>query len=93
MRTPGDEQETIMRWYQTDDIATVYTSSYSMMRRFDEFVDSGDWELIKVDKCEGDIVSKTYKVPKELLYGRRVKKKIAPLTEEEKKALAMRFKL
>lgn len=93
MKIPFKEQETIIRWYREDEEATIYTSDYTMMTRFDKFVESGEWEFVKADKCRGDIVSKTYKAPKELLYGRRAKKKIAPLTEEEKKAIAMRFKL
>ncbi|MBR3459422.1 MAG: hypothetical protein IKH21_01320 [Clostridia bacterium] len=70
MKTPKNEQETIIRWYQDESSATVYTSSYAMMKRFDKFVTGGDWELTKIDKCEGDIVSKTYRAPKSLLYGR-----------------------
>ena len=92
MRTPGEEQETIIRWYRTDKTATIYTSDYLMMARFDKFVEEGDWKFIKSDTCDGDIVSKTYEAPKELLYGRKAKKKTAPLTDEQKEALAMRFK-
>ena len=45
MRTPMSEQETIIRWYREDEEATIYTSDYTMMTRFDKFVESGDWEL------------------------------------------------
>ena len=41
---------------------------------------------------EGDVVAKRYKAPKELLYGRKVKTKGKELTDEQKEALAMRFK-
>ena len=92
MRTPIDEQETIIRWYRDEAEATIYTSDYLMMARFDKYVDEGDWEFVKSETCEGDIVSKTYKAPKTLLYGRKAKNKTAPLTDEQREALAMRFK-
>lgn len=92
MRTPLEDQETVIRWYQNEDTATVYTLAYPMMTRFDKFVDSGDWEFIKADTCGGDVVSKTYKAPKELLYGRPAKTKHKPLTEEEKEARRMLFR-
>ena len=92
MRTLIEDQETVIRWYQNEDTATVYTSAYPMMTRFDKFVDSGEWEFIKADTCDGDIVSKTYKAPKELLYGRPAKTKRKPLTEEEKEARRMLFR-
>ena len=87
MRTPGEEQETIIRWYQTDDTATIYTSSYAMMNRFDGFVEDGEWEFVKQETCKGDIVSKTYKAPKSLVYGRRAKAKRPPMSEEHREAL------
>ena len=77
MRTPIDEQETIIRWYRDEKEASIYTS---------------DYKFVKSETCEGDIVSKTYKAPKTLLYGRKAKNKTAPLTDEQKEALAMRFK-
>lgn len=85
-------RKTIIRWYRTDETATIYTSDYLMMNRFDGFVKDGDWKFVKSDTCEGDIVSKTYKAPKTLLYGRKVKLKGKELTDEQKEALAMRFK-
>ena len=81
MKTHRGEQETIIHWYQDDDAATVNTSSYSMMKRYDKCVEKGDWECIKTEYCEGDIVSKTYRVPKNLVYG-RTKKNIRDLRKE-----------
>ena len=91
MRTPIDEQETIIRWYRDEKEATIYTSDYTMMTRFDKFVEGGDWEFVKSETCEGDIVSKTYKAPKELLYGRKVKGKSRDLTDEQREAIAERL--
>ena len=87
MRTPGEEQETIIRWYRDEKEATIYTSDYLMMNRFDGYVAEGDWKFVKQDTCEGDVVSKTYKAPKSLLYGRRAKAKRPPMTEEQKEIL------
>lgn len=91
MRTPIDEQETIIRWYRDETEATVYTSDYTMMTRFDKFVEGGDWEFVKQETHKGDLISKTYKAPKELLYGRKVKAKKQELTEEQKAERAMRL--
>ena len=92
MRTPMEDQETIIRWYQNEDTATVYTSAYHLMTRFDKFVESGDWKCIKVSMCGNDVVSKTYEAPKELLYGRKAKQKPLNLTEEEKEARRCRLR-
>lgn len=81
MRTPISEQETTIAWYRDDDTAKIYTSDYMMMTRYDKNVSSGDWELLRVDTCEGDIVAKIYLAPKELVYGKGKKRK---LTEEQK---------
>lgn len=71
-----DEQETTITWYRDEDTATIYTSDYTMMTKYDKNVSSGDWELLKVYTCEGDVVAKTYSAPKELVYGRCKKTEI-----------------
>ena len=91
MRTPMSEQETIIRWYREDEEATIYTSDYTMMTRFDKFVESGDWELDTENYSGQDIVSKEYKAPKNLVFGRSKQVEKRPLTEEEKEALRIRF--
>lgn len=92
MRTPISEQETIIRWYREDEEATIYTSDYTMMTRFDKFVESGDWELDTENYSGQDIVSKEYKAPKNLVFGRSKQVEKRPLTEEEKETLRVRFK-
>lgn len=92
MRTPMSEQETIIRWYREDEEATIYTSDYTMMTRFDKFVESGDWELDTENYSGRDIVSKEYKAPKNLVFGRSKQVEKRPLTEEEKETLRVRFK-
>ena len=92
MRTPISEQETIIRWYREDEEATIYTSDYTMMTRFDRFVESGDWKLDTENYSGQDIVSKEYKAPKNLVFGRSKQVEKRPLTEEEKEALRVRFK-
>lgn len=92
MKTPFKEQETIIRWYREDEEATIYTSDYTMMTRFDKFVKSGDWELDTENYSGQDIVSKEYKAPKNLVFGRSKQVEKRPLTEEEKETLRVRFK-
>lgn len=92
MKTPFKEQETIIRWYRDDEEATIYTSDYTMMTRFDKFVESGDWELDTENYSGQDIVSKEYKAPKNLVFGRSKQIEKRPLTEEEKETLRVRFK-
>lgn len=92
MKTPFKEQETIIRWYREDGEATIYTSDYTMMTRFDKFVESGDWELDTENYSGQDIVSKEYKAPKNLVFGRSKQVEKRPLTEEEKETLRVRFK-
>ena len=92
MKTPFKEQETIVRWYREDEEATIYTSDYTMMTRFDKFVESGDWKLGTENYSGQDIVSKEYKAPKNLVFGRSKQVEKRPLTEEEKETLRVRFK-
>ena len=91
MRTPMSEQETIIRWYRDEEEATIYTSDLTMMTRFDKFVESGDWELDTENYSGQDIVSKEYKAPKKLVYGKPKKANRKPLTEEERDALRAQF--
>ena len=89
-----DEQETTITWYRDEDTAKIYTSDYTMMTKYDKNVSSGDWELLKVYTCDGDIVAKTYSAPKELLYGRGKKNK--PMSEKiksEKRELMRQYHL
>ena len=92
MKTPCKEQETIIRWYREDEEATIYTSDYTMMTRFDKFVENGDWKLDTENYSGQDIVSKEYKAPKNLVFGRSKQVEKRPLTEEEKETLRVRFK-
>ena len=92
MKTPFKEQETIIRWYREDEEATIYTSDYTMMTRFDKFVENGDWKLDTENYSGQDIVSKEYKAPKNLVFGRSKQVEKRPLTAEEKETLRVRFK-
>ena len=79
-----DEQETTIGWMRDDAYASIYTSDTTMMTRFDKFVKDGDWDLVdtQVD-ANGWVISKRYKAPKQLLFGRGKQMK---LTEEQKEA-------
>ena len=43
MKTPFNEQETIIRWYREDEEATIYTSDYTMMTPLRQV--RGEWRL------------------------------------------------
>lgn len=92
MRLAIEEQETIIRWYRDETEATVYTSDQTMMTRYDKFVEGGDWKIAKTETHEGDLISKTYKAPKELLFGRKMKNKGLSLTDEEREARGARMR-
>jgi len=85
INTPMNEQETIIRWYRDESNASIYTSDTTMMRKYDKYVESGDWEFEGVGRCGGDVVSKTYVAPKQLVFGRSKKKK---MTDDNKAKVA-----
>lgn len=83
INTPMNEQETIIRWYRDEKTASVYTSDIVMMNKYDKYVDSGDWFLVGTEYFQGDIISKTYTAPKELVFGRCKKKRISDETKKQ----------
>ena len=88
MGIPVNEQETTISWYRDDKYASVYTSDTTMMTRYDKYVASGEWLAEGVGRVQGQTVSKTYLVPKELVFGRSKKKK---LSEQTRKNLSERM--
>jgi len=92
VRTPMEERETWIYLEPGDDRAKVYTSDYQYMNKFDKLVSSSeDWICDKVEKCEGDVVSKTYYCPKEFI-SFRSKKVSRTMTDEQREAAAERLR-
>lgn len=92
MRTPLEEQETIIRWYRTDDYFECSTSDTTMWTKFDKLVERGDWEMFRTETYHGTVVEKFYRAPvKVLSFGARPRA-TRELTEEEKVKKAERLR-
>ena len=92
MRTPADEREVIVRFYTDEQTATVYTSDYNYMRKFDRLVEENPdvWKFTRQETCQGDVVGKFYGCPKKMITF-RAKKPTREMTEEQKKELNERL--
>jgi len=93
MNIPIAEQETTISWYRTDDTVCVYTSDRTMMTRLDKLADDpgSPWTRVWTEQSYGDIISKRYTAPRNLISFRR-----APLsrvlTDEQRAEAAERLK-
>lgn len=92
MRTLPEEREVHISFYESDEKAQVYTSSYHYMCKLDKLVANNPdtWKCIKEEHNGDDITSKTYECPKGMI-SFRSKKTTRVLTEEEKRLLAERL--
>ena len=94
MRTPAGERELIISGYTVDGVMQVYTSDYSLMAKFDKFVESNPdvWKLKRTQKCQGDIVGKDYECPAKCITFRAEPPKKREMTEEQRQAASERMK-
>ena len=92
MRTPADEREVIVRFYTDEQTATVYTSDYNYMRKFDRLVEENPdvWKFTRQETCQGNVVGKTYECPKKMITFRSKIIK-SSMTEEQKEAARQRI--
>lgn len=92
MKPALEERETVVNYGRLDDTATVYTTDERVMNKLDKFVEnSPDWEFVKQETSEGDIVSKTYRCPVSLISFRNRSKK-GTMSEEQRRANAERLR-
>lgn len=93
MRPSNEEQETVVNFSRTDNFATVYTSDTRYMNRLDKLckANPSEWKFRSQETCQGDIVSKTYTCPVNLISFRGKTLRIE-LTEEQKKERADRLR-
>ena len=92
MKPALEERETVVNYGRLDDTATVYTTDERVMNKLDKFVEnSPDWEFVKQETNEGDIVSKTYRCPVEFISFRSKSRK-GNMSEEQKRANAERLR-
>lgn len=85
MNVPIYEQETVIQISRDSDKMEIWTSDTTMMTRLDKLCEkSNRWVCTSVGKIEGDVVNKEYVGDKELLSLLPDKRKVKPLTEEQK---------
>lgn len=91
MGIPTSEQETVIQFSRSDNIANVWTSDTTVMTKIKKFIDDGDWEVIESGKVDGEVVSMRYRAPKKLI---SLRKAIVTreLTDEQRIEIAERMK-
>lgn len=85
MNVPIYEQETVIQISRDSDKMEIWTSDSTMITRLDKLCEkSNRWLCTSVGRIEGDVVNKEYVGDKELLSLLPDKRKVKPLTEEQK---------
>lgn len=84
------EKETHINMSTLDNKVRIYTTENRIMRKLDKYVEESEsWKIVEVGKVKGEIVSKTYEGPKELLL---IRKKKRVISDEQKQAASERLK-
>lgn len=78
------EQETVIQFDNSSNIATVYSANKSIINKLDKL----GYVCYNVDTIEGNVMAKTYKVPKKLISFRKERQ----LSEKTKAKAAERMK-
>lgn len=85
-----DERETHINMSHGSDKMKIYTTEYNIMRKLDRYVENNDnWKVVEIGMVHGEVVSKTYEAPKDLLLLREKKR---TMTEEQREAAAKRLR-
>jgi len=94
MGVPLNEQETCISWFRDGRSAVVYTTDSTTMTKLDKMCESSkNYELEKVQKNRyGEILAKKYRVRDKSLISFRSAKTQRVLTDEERAAVAERFR-
>ncbi len=87
------EQEVVINFNAVEETATLYTADPVWIRKMDKLVIANpeQFSVIRSEKQEGQLVSKTYSFPKRFV-SIRSKDVIRELTEEQRAEIAKRFK-
>ena len=92
MRPSSEEQETIIRIGRLSDRAEICTSDLRYMTKLDRLVEnSPEWEFVRQETCEGDVVEKFYRCPVKFISFRSKAVK-RELTDEQRQELADRLR-
>lgn len=88
MRPSYEEQETIIRIGRTEDTAEICTSDSRYMTKLDRLVEnSPEWEFVRQETCEGDVVEKFYRCSANLVSFRNKTGTGRPISEELKQKM------
>lgn len=89
-KLPNDERETHINMNSLGDKMQIYTTERYIMRRLDKYVEESDnWKVVDIGKLHGEVVSKTYEAPRDLLLIRKQKR---VMTEEQRLKAAERLR-
>lgn len=79
-----EEQETIVNFSRTEDVAHIWTSDTTVMTKLDKYVEEGTYKLIREEKDnDGSVCGRWYECPKNWISFRH---KTRTQTEEQKAA-------
>lgn len=86
----NDERETHINMVHGSSKMRIYTTEYNIMKKLDRYVENNEnWKIVEVGMVHGEVVSKTYEAPKDLLL---IREKKRVLTEQQRADAAARLK-
>ena len=86
----NDERETHINMVHGSSKMRIYTTEYNIMKKLDRYVENNEnWKIVEVGMVHGEVVSKTYEAPKDLLL---IREKKRMLTEQQRADAAARLK-
>ena len=89
-KLPNDERETHISMSSLGNKMKIYTTEWHIMRRLDRYVEESDnWKVVDIGLLHGEVVSKTYEAPRDLLLIRKQKR---VMTEEQRQKAAERLR-
>ena len=89
-KLPNDERETHISMSSLRNNMKIYTTERHIMRRLDRYVEESDnWKVVDIGMLHGEVVSKTYEAPRDLLLTRKQKR---VMTEEQRQKSAERLR-
>ena len=85
-----EEQETIINYSRTEDVAYIWTSDSTVMTKLDKFVSEGTYKLTREERDEdGTLCGKWYECPKNWISFRHTNR-ITNETQRAKSAETLR---
>lgn len=86
----NDERETHINMVHGSSKMRIYTTEYNIMKKLDRYVENNEnWKIVEVGMVHGEVVSKTYEAPKDLLL---IREKKRVLSEQQRADAAARLK-